>query len=67
MKTIKILTPVVLDITDDEYEKLKETAVDELSMDNIYVEISVPNWLINRVREEGKPLGNGIIMKGSWR
>ena len=68
MNKITVDVPMEIEVTDEEYEKLRVMACgDERTEDNPYNDILVPEWVMKKVRESGKLVGeSGIIYRSTW-
>lgn len=68
MKKINVNVSMEVEITDEEYEKLRSMAFgDERAEDNPYKTIRIPEWLAIKVTEKGKLIPeSGIIYADKW-
>lgn len=68
MKEITVDFLMKVEVTDDEYEELREIAKDpDPRAEGIYNEIFVPEWVENRARKTVQIVrGSGTISGSSW-
>lgn len=65
-RKIHLLISASVNVTEDEYEKLRSLAEDKYADDVIYNDILAPDWLINKVKRSGEIGGDGFISSTQW-
>ena len=65
-KTIYLLVGASVEVTEEEYEQLRQSAYDPQAYDCPYSDIMTPPWLTERLQTSGKIDGDGFISGKFW-
>lgn len=66
MKEIKVMMPISIEVTDEEWKTLMNSAYNPHQLDCAYNNISIPDWLLDKIKANHNICGDGYIMKESW-
>lgn len=66
MKTVYLMVGASVEVTEAEYEKLRQLAYEPRNRDLCYKDIQTPDWLTEKIRASGKFDDDGWISAEFW-